>query len=124
MIDFGNHLLLIGRAVQLLHIVKTVAVSGHDADMQLQGHGHDAAILMGFQAARGNQALGLDNGPGDAKSVGPMVICRGRRFEEVDVDLVRVEDQSWARMSVRSPTVIDAAPIDQIWSTRATRVSL
>src|SRR5208337_2745711 len=65
--------------------------SRNDSDMQFERHGKYAAVLVSFQTACGNQALGFEDGAGYSEPIGPMTVFGlkldpVRFFQVIEVD--------------------------------------
>ena len=59
--------------------------------MKLQGQGEHPSELVSLQTARGNQAFGIDNGPGNPEAIRLMALLGLKQhpiltFQKVEID--------------------------------------
>src|SRR5208283_1411002 len=73
-IDLSDHFALMRRTVEFAHVIESMPGSRNDSDMQFERHGKYAAVLVSFQTACGNQALGFEDGAGYSEPIGPMTV--------------------------------------------------
>jgi hypothetical protein len=80
-----------GGSMEFTHILKTVPTRRNHANMEFQGQGEDASILVGFEAAGADEAFRLQYRACDSKSIFPVAILGLDLYPVLFIQIIEID---------------------------------